>query len=308
VLCDEVIGVIGDRVILLSTIEEELQAMESSEPGDWTDARRKQEAWGILGRIARDEIWVQYGKVIGGQSPEQFKQATDRIVAERMAEQEQRYGSFTRMTEELGNIGVSRSSVESQVRNQLLSEIGQWNALGQLSQRSNLMLTPKRMRRYFDENQELFAVKGEVTFARMWFDVEMSGVQECMANAAKAWAEPDAEPDEIALRFGGRFRGLDSVQEGPEDNHAEAIREFVLNSPEGAISKPILLGTKYRLLKVMEKTSAEQKAFQDPEVQEFIRDRLQRMQMTETKMRVIERNSSKLLIWPPQLRRELMGR
>lgn len=306
--CDKVIGVIGDQVILLSSIEEELRVLEELDPRPWNQARREEETWRLLRDIARKEIWVQYGKVIGGESPEQFKQATDRIVAERMAEEEQRYGSFTRMTEELGNIGVSRSSVESQVRSQLLSDIGQWSAMGQLSQRSNLMVTPKAMRRFFDENPELFAIQGEVLFARMWFRADMDGVEECMANAALAWGDPEAEPDEIAARFGGRFRGMDSVQAGPEDQHAEAIREFALNAEEGAISKPILLGGTYRLLKVLDKTLAENKPFEDAEVQEYCRQRLQERQMAETKMNVIERNSAKLLIWPPRLRRELMGR
>ena len=307
-LFDKVIGIIGDRVILASTIDEELRAIEESGT-PMNDRERQDRGWNILMRIAREEIWVQYANIIGGENPEEFKQYIDRLVARRMTEAEQSYGSFTRFNEELGNIGESFGEIESEFRNQVLSSIGRSSALGQPSQRSPLMVTPKAMRRYFDENPENFSIQGEAEFAWMTFSSDDDAkVSELMAAAAMAWAKEEADPEQIAGQFGGRFRGMDQVRDDPDDHHAEPIKSFVLAARLGEVSQPIRLGRSYRLLKVTARTHAEEETFADPKVQARILLILKERKFRQAQNRVIQQKSGNLLIWPLELRDALTRR
>lgn len=299
-LFDKVIGVIGDQVILWSTIEEELRAIEESGT-PMTYSERNDRRMRILVTIARNEIWVQYGKVIGGQSPEEFKAVLDRYVAERMAEQQQRFGSFTRFDEELRNIGDSRSSLETRLRNKLLSDYGRSNAPGQ---RSPLMVTPKEIRRYFDQNPERFSIQSTADYERMFFPLDLADVDQRMAAAAEAWAKDGADPEQIAAQFGGRVRAGGQVL----DDHADSIKSFALNASPGQVSQPIRLGRYYWLYKVTSRTYAREELFTDPEVQKRIKFRLREQMSMEARNRVIQQNGATLLIWPPELRNALNGR
>lgn len=304
VLFDRVEGIIGDQVILKSSIDDELRAQEESGT-PMTASERQDRARIILTGIAQDEIWVQYGKVIGGQSPEQFKAYEDRYVAEKMAEQEQRFGSFTRFNEELGNIGESRGALESQIRTRLLSDIGKQQALGGPRQRSPLMVTPKAMRRYFDQHPEQFSIQNLADYEWMYFPANAGDSVARMAKAATAWANEAADPEQIATQFGGRFRGTGQVLDDPDDDTADAIKNFALTASPGQISSPILLGRNYRLYKVTHRTLARKLRFSDPEVQKRIQLELRTKQLREIQNRVIQQNSAKLLIWPPRLRAAL---
>ena len=307
---DEVIGIIGDRVILQSAIDRELE--DRFVDRKMTAQERELEKRRIMFAIARDEVWVQYGKVLGQQAPDAFEEAVQHHIDAYMQEEQNRYGSFTRMTEELESIGSSYQSVQESYRNKLLSDIARNQALGnRVRDKIPLLVTPREMLRYFKKNRRMFEASSVADIAWVSFPTrdDPEGTVARAQEAAEAWRRPPAagevELDErdLAQRFNGipLPPSVEIRPDDPEDSRADFLKTFAAEQPEGTVSDPILRGTNYLVLKLVLKVDRAERKFTDPLVQSEIRNLLADQKMQVLHGRILVRNSQKLLVWPEWL-------
>ncbi|MBI5852088.1 MAG: hypothetical protein HZB39_13830, partial [Planctomycetes bacterium] len=77
---DRVRAVVGDRVILESTMRRELAAQTAQAGHELTPQERRRAEDEIVRALAREEIWVQIGKIIGRDDPLAFERQVDSLV------------------------------------------------------------------------------------------------------------------------------------------------------------------------------------------------------------------------------------
>src|SRR5690606_4200270 len=189
--------------ILRSTIERELRATFRGEEVDRVTQERARAE--IVRAIAREELWIQIGKVIGREDPELFEQQIRGLVDQYMREEEDRYGSYTRMIEELRELDTSWQSIAEQKRREILGQSARQHAISQrYRQGFNLLVTPREMLDYFETHAQEFAAQDSADVQALSFPKGETGAAERAAAAAAAWRTGGGPAAEIAARHGGR--------------------------------------------------------------------------------------------------------
>lgn len=298
---DAVIGVIGDRVILQSTIDAELRARTQGRTLD--DLERKRLENDALREIAREEIWVQYGKVLGQQAPEAFEEIIERETEKKVDELVALYGSFAKTNEELEAIGTSLPEMRESYRKELLRDIAHNEAVvKRIRNQIPLLVTPHEMREYYDSHAADFAARTEADIAWVSFPARDEEHAARVVQAAAAWRSDGSTAEDLAERFGGvAMPTAERVRPVAEDPRAEFLRAFARDGQEGDVSEPLRIRGNYFLLRIARKLDQPERGFDDPTVQQEIRRILSDRSYEDLNMRVMMRNSQKLLVWPSWL-------
>jgi hypothetical protein len=296
---DGVVGVIGDRVILASTIERELEQQPIE--GDAIQRQRARDA--ILIDIAREEVWVQIGKVIGREDPEAFEQQIRQLLDEYKREQVDRYGSFTRMSQELEALGRTWQSLEDEQRNRILGDSARQQAIRQrFSEGLHLLVTPREMAEFYRTNAAQFAARDSADLAWISFPRTEPGAEQRAADAAAAWRVEDIGERDLAGRFGGvALRPNLDVRPTAEDRHAAFLKDFARDGAEGDVLGPVVRGSSLFVVKMIRKQSQPAMAFEDPAVQDAIRQSLVRQRISSLELGVLNWKAREILRIPPDI-------
>lgn len=295
---DKVRGIIGDRVILQSTIDSEI-ADRTEEQLEEAERRRLERD--ILREIARDEIWVQYGKVLGQQAPEAFEQAIEREVQKRIDALIQLYGSYTKANQELAEDGLSIAGRRAQIRKELLSTIAQQEAVvKRIRDQVPLLVTPREMLHYFENHPDEFAARTEADVAWVRFTPRETdeASRTHVTTAIEAWRLNDGTADDLAKRFGGVAMTIANIRPIEDDPRAEFLKQFAAAAAEGEISEPRQFGRFWGMLKLVRKVDQRERTFADQSVQDEIREQLATRRFDELNRQILFENAEQLFVWP----------
>lgn len=301
VLIDGVRAVIGDRVILQSTVQREMARQYADQ--ELTDDERTRLEFDIVREIAKEEIWVQIGKVIGNQDPEEFEETIDSLVQDYLDEQVQEYGSFARMDEELRATQTSWQTLAQEQRAKILRDSARQHAIRErFKDGIALLVTPRELREYYDANPGAFEADEYADLAGIMFPPGRDVAQRAAAAVA-AWREdPLATPAGLAERFGAiEMRPMPHVRQGSENSLRAEVKQFALLGVDGEVSEPIGFDGKFMVLKVLNKQSQPARAFDDINTQNLIRRFLVDRKMRMLEARILTWKFEKIMTWPPQL-------
>lgn len=306
---DGVRVIIGDRVILQSTLEREIRSqieamgMASNTPLAREDELRIRDQ--VMTRFARDEVWIEYGKSLGERDPKQFEQAIDSEVDSQLKDEIRASGGMLQFDRDVGDLGTSWTDLRRQKRNSILTQIAKRNAIAPLINNQGLLVTPREIRAYFDEHPEQFSQPETADIQRIGFSIERdpAATQARVQEAAVAWRAGTMSASQIAKQYGGiALETQRDVRPGDADERSKELKNFAATHKIGEVSDPIRSGRKFfTLLRVEAKTEAIEVAFTDPLVQMRIRERLAEIHYVDWQNDVLRRKRRNIYTWPPAL-------
>ncbi|MBK8978869.1 MAG: peptidyl-prolyl cis-trans isomerase [Planctomycetes bacterium] len=298
-LLDRVKAIVGDRVILESSVQRQLERNVGDAP--LTPEERARAEREIVRELAREEIWVQVGKRIGAENPEQTQALVDGMVRDYLDERIQEYGSFTQMDRELSAAGTSWQALVEERRATILRQSAWDIALrSRFEDGPQLLVTPREMARYYRANPEQFAALDSADLAWIAFD---AGQQDAAARAAAAWRGNElAEAQDIAREFGGTAMPVRrDIRQSADDATREFMKAFVREHAVGDVSEPLAVGRNLFVLKLVRKISRPAMSFDDALTQQAIRKALVRMRLRELEDRILRWKSQSIPTAPREL-------
>jgi hypothetical protein len=298
-LLDGVVGVIGDRVILSSAIEREVEAGTAGRELSPDERKRAEEE--VLRAMAREEIWVQIGKVIGRDDPAMFEGQIRMLLEEYKREQVERYGSFTRMSEELEALGLTWQTLEDEQRNRILGDTARQSALGQRFRDGvQLLVTPREMFDFYRDNPDEFAARLVADLAWISFPKSEPDAAEQAAGAAAAWKGSNDADRDIAARFGGiAMRPALGVRPIDDDPRAPFLKDFAREGAEGDVLGPLDRGSSLFVVRVLRKIDQPALRFEDAGVQTAIRRSLIERRIRGLESQVLAYKARQIMRIPP---------
>ncbi len=300
VLIDGVRAVIGDRVILQSTVQREMARQYADQ--ELTEAERTRLEFDIVREIAKEEIWVQIGKVIGSQDPEEFEETIDSLVQDYLDEQVQEYGSFARMDEELRATQTSWQTLAQEQRAKILRDSARQHAIRErFKDGISLLVTPRELREYYDANPETFEAVERALVAGVLFRPTRD-VEQRAASAAAAWrADPLLTRENVAERFGGNAMQVMEVNRDSIGSLIPPVTDIAREGTTGTVSEPTPYRGNILVLKILDKQSRAAMAFDDINTQNLIRRFLVDRKMRDLEGRILQWKFEKIQTWPPEL-------
>ena len=250
VTLDEVIAVVGGRLIWLSDVEAEFDAIVSGQEssGALLSDRDKQF---LRNRILRNKVQnhtLAHGAMtLGFATPEQVESLVQEYAREEEEDLIRQFGSIGGVVEELGHQDQTWASYQNDKRETNLTNLA-WNRSVALRLNNQLTLFPtkKSMREYYAQHVETWvhgpvATLDVVAFLPTRINGNGNGasLEERADGASRAWND-GLSAEEVAERFGGvPARG--TWEFGPDlaDARAPFYRQFALGNPEGTVSRPI---------------------------------------------------------------------
>lgn len=302
---DRVIGVFGDEAILNSMVRVELNSRLSGMANSGRDLS-PQELAAVRSRILfamlEDRALAHSAANLPGSTPEKVDQIVNHLLEDRQRQEEQRAGSLNRLTEELGIIGQTWSSFREAEETRLRAELAQQQSL-QLRYRDRfaLMVTPQEVRRFFDENPEMFArvAQADVEIVTLEIGADPQASLAVAQALAKAWrAEPHAAVEMAAAYGGTAMAPRENVRDIETDANVPELKSFAANNPEGAVSEPIRRGSRWWVLRIAARTEGRDDSFDDPAVQAFILGLLVEQKIQAVNQRLIRKGQDKFRAVP----------
>ena len=301
---DRVRAVVGDRVILESTIRRELAAQTAQAGHELSPQEKRRAEDEIVRALAREEIWVQIGKIIGRDDPLAFERQVDSLVQDYMDEQQERFGSFARMNEELGALGTSWQALRSEQRQRILRDTARSFAIGQRFRDGFLLVvTPEETANYYRDHPADFAAleSGDVA----WISIP-AGAPDSKTRAEQAaaeWRAGTVAAAELAQRFGGialaECKGV--RPDRADDPRPAMIKDLVRDGVAGEVRGPHERGESLFVTKLVAKNSQPALSFDDLRVQEAIRSKLVNDHLRRLEGEILGWKANQLLVWPANL-------
>ena len=145
-LFDGVRGIIGDRVILHSTLEQEARIRLGSET-DISKQRAAREA--LIREIQYEETLIDYGRSITQQQgPGESEEWIDEVVESRLRDEIRRSGGLLQRDQELGTLGTTWAEIRRRERDRIFESVARQKLFEPLSHNQGLMVTPRAIREY----------------------------------------------------------------------------------------------------------------------------------------------------------------
>jgi len=299
-LFDRVIGVFGDKAILESSIRSELIAQVKgfeSENRRLTADEIAHMRRSILSQKLREEALAQGARTMPGNSREKVDQIVNHYLDDNTRQEVERAGSLNQLTQELGVLGKTLESVNEARRTELLGVIArQENLRRKWRDRFALAVTPNEIRAYYLEHIEQFAEPASADLEVI--AVPAAGGKEASLAAAKKaaemWRETHKTVSEVAEQVGGVALDLRrKVTSAKADPRPAEIKAFATSAGDGEVSEPILRGNAYWVLRVASRRSGRKDAFEDPDVQAWILNKLVTARINAESENLILKNSQK---------------
>jgi hypothetical protein len=278
VLVDAVAATVNDSPIMLSTVmiaANDLIAQEARRIGGPVPPaivhRRQRE---MLEKEIMRHRMAQSAKTFGPLTPAQVEQLLDEQIERDRDDQMRDLGGLGLYTAELARSGRTWLTQLREERIDKLERFAQELAVGRrLSRQTNLYVTPRMLREAYEIRKDQFVHAAEASIAQIAF-LGPDG-KERAAAAAAAWrADPKLDPRQVAQKGNGMV-----ISVLPADQLSaqfQALREFALAGPEGAVSEPIAIGDaaqpQWNIAKIVRFRAAANDRFEDPKVQRTLRE------------------------------------
>lgn len=339
---DSVVALVGDRAILASTIDQMLTAYLVAErttfetklaleqpPDRPLAAAEVERRWQRhMPPEQREALWVQFlkqkieeahiaesAKTLGNAPPEQVQRQIDAYLEDYMNRETAQFGGVNEYTTQLNMLGKSWKSVEEEQRLKYMRSMALWLGVNRrLHEQHTLFVTPKEMRRYYDEHRAEFVVPAAADVAMLAFAIEtpspdgepepeaIAAARDRASAAAAAWRGRDATLDVVRSAHGGSGQVI-QVLDSPQDPRRGFIKEFATKAAEGEVSEPLRQGGSFLVLKLVTRRSGRNDAFDDPAVQERILEKLKDREEGELRQRFLQRQRPTVQRFPVPLPR-----
>lgn len=308
---EQVAAIVGNEVILHSTIDSQVHGWLRSQVGARIDDPQQIEALyrQILGDSVRRSMLAQTARTLGAYDPDQVEDYVEHAVREREAEEVERSGSYSRFVQQLHEANLSWDLIAAEERTKTLQQFAEQQvAYGLVGARRYLLFTPREMRDYYNDNIEDFTIEARTDVASVAF-ADAATAEE----AAAAWAKEDLAAEQIESRFGGILsqvysgdRGFPQLAEGEappaNDDRAAFLWEAAQTQAVGtARSVPVGAGT--WVVKVIQRIEGSRREFLDRSVQREIRETLGQRFTTNLRYAAIRRAQRRIHVWAPELGR-----
>ena len=298
---DGVLGIIGDKVVLESSIAVELQAqIDGAENAGRRVTQEMKGLWRyqILQRRLDSEALAQGARTMRDVTRDQVDRIVDQKVQEFVRQEEEKAGSVNQLTQELGFLGQTLESIEEDRRTRLMGEIAHQQYIARRYQDSwALAVTPSEMRRFYQENRSQFVSDSST-------DLEIVAIpggadaEAAMAHAraaAKSWREPRRSATEVAEEFTGvALDPRQRVRNTEDDPHATPIKEFAGSAKQGDVSEPIQRGNSFWILRATWVHAARSGLFEDPKIQSLIQRQLALTLIEQDRLNLIDSQRQKI--------------
>jgi hypothetical protein len=301
VLVDAIVATVNDGAITLSELrnaaEPSIRAQAAQRP--LTDANIRDFYQQALDKLINKHRLAQAAKTFGVFTPEQIEMFFQRELAHQQQEQLRDFGSFPAITAELKRQGKTWPTVQSEKRVDIMSRFAEEFAVYmRLQKQSNLYLTPRMLRETYERERHLF-VHGAAAIVSI---VVFRG-DDARANAEKAaaeWREQEIDGQQLAAHYPGAIALSDKAADSlaPE---LDAIKTFALAGPVGNVSPPFESDGAVRIAKITAHVPEENGRFEDPEVQDKLRNQCDRTVFDEFLGQALERAAFRTEVWESDL-------
>lgn len=233
---------------------------------------------------------------------QQLAGAVERMKLEQQDRSIQETGGVIRWREELRLAGDTPEALRLREQEQeLAGYMMQYDPATQEGGREYL-ITPAEMRRYFDENTDLFNQPAKVDLALARFRSREDAVA-----AAEFWRTIPLDPtdtgyqlQELEKRWPGTITELKPQPQGKDDRMGWLL-EFGSKAALAEVSEPIQKGSGFWLLRVIVKREEIHQNFADRNVQQRIRRDLATLHFRELRKRNLARYARTSVSWAPTL-------
>jgi hypothetical protein len=297
VLVDAIVATVNDGAITLSELRTlaagRIRSAEAK--GPLSGAARESIAQQALGELIDKHRLAQAAKSFGVFTPEQIEMFFQRELAHQQQEQLRDFGSFPAITAELKRQGKTWGTVQGEKRVDIMSRFAKEFAVYmRLQKQSNLYLTPRMLRETYERDRHLF-VHGAAALVSI---VVFRG-NDARASAEKAaaeWREQEIDGQQLAAHYPGAIALSDKTADSlaPE---LDAIKTFALAGPIGNISPPFESDGAVRIAKITAFVAEENGRFEDPEVQDKLRNRCEQSVFDEFLAQALERAAFRTEVW-----------
>ncbi len=283
VLLDRVLGVIGDKAILESSIRGEIESRIAGYRASHQGADPPREE---VERLQRDlllslnqtEAMAQAARTMRGTTPQNVDRLFEEISEEFQRERVERAGSLNKYQQELGLLGKTWDSVREEKRTETLVLLAeQQNLANRYRDQLALMVSPQEMLRYYRENVGLFVDVASADLEVMAFSTagDAQAASARAQEAAAVWRAEALSAQELAARFGARvLEPQTGVRNDDDDPRAPEIKAFAGAAQEGDVSAPLPRGDYLWILRCVRRRDARHDRFEDPEVRARLLDML----------------------------------
>ena len=312
-LLDRVMMTIDNRVILLSEVEETYIATLTSRMrgGMQFDARLRMRLFQqVRMKFLSSAVQAQSAWSIPGASPERIQQIVESELARKRQEQIKRFGSVNnllRQEQDSGWMGSSQFIRDRRETEDILFNLARQDFLARFRDRRALMITPRAMRAHYQQRAPELRTASTTLLALVRFSIgaeDEAKVRATALSASKKWKTTAETGQQVASAFGGDSLADQEVTKASAKKLQPFIQTFVDGAKEGEVSAPTLHDEAFWVLKIVSQTAAEEFHWNDPRVQNLLREELVRLETDRMLIR-LERDQEKTLkIWPPLGRRQ----
>lgn len=287
VLIDRVVATVNDSAILWSALRTNTYGRLRSIEARVGSVRQED-----IERVSREELenlidrhtMAQAAKTLGVVAPEQIENLFRRELERDEQEQIRDFGSHQAWNQALQNSNRTWQNYVSEQRVDKLAKYAeQFSVDLRLQQQASLFLTPRMLRETYEREKSRFVSPAEALVALVTF----SGPDraEHAAAAAATWQVQDISSRELAALYPNAL---------PADNLlasslVPALGTWALAGPQGRVSEPIANGDKLQVAKIVDYRPERNGRFEDPEVQENLRNLCRRGVIEELRRQTLER-------------------
>jgi hypothetical protein len=299
---DGVVATVNDASILRSQVRTlaapRLRALRAEQ------RVRPQEAIALERAVAEQEI-ARHQLALAAKSFATATLTPDRIEeylrsnAERDRQQQvAELGSLTAFSEELKRVGRTWQTQQAERRIDQLHDLAEDLAIGRrLGGQTRSFLTPTMLRRAYETHIENFVSPARAAIVQVRFRGPDAEAQ--ATAAAAAWRQEAIDARTLA----GRYPGALPVSIELNANNLAAdlapLQGFALAGPEGAVAAPLALpGGGFVVAKVNRFVAASNRGFDDPEVQQSLRNQCTEDLIAELRATAQRTAAQRTEVWP----------
>ena len=298
---DGVIAMVGDRAILHSTIRAEVGAGIAGllgARGSVNLSRTVELAKKALQQHLHTEVQAQSARLTDSLTPSELKEMLNAELQRYLNDMIADFGSYNSYLDALEATQTTWEEVAQRHTDLVLQQRSAAqlyaNVMSRSGSRTNLWVTPREMRRYYDEHRSEWRQSRSAEVERVLFqDQDPAKAQAKAAAAAEAWRANQAlDPEALAASHDGTARAAWHVDEKAE--LAPFVKAFAAEGKPMQVSEPTGGNGAYWVMRLRKVQEAIDMPFSDPRVQKAITRKLADAELFRMQERMFERNSTSL--------------
>lgn len=304
-LVDQVVATVNDSTIMLSELRTSaagrVRAMEISLGQRLSSTDIQAVFRATLESLIENHSMAQAAKTFGVATPEQVEQLFQTEMDREKQNMVREMGSVQRVSSELQRQGRTWQTYVEEQRVEKMADFARDFAINmRMQKQGNLFLTPRMLRETYEReqrNSQRFDHGARAQVALVVF--QGPDAQKTAQQAAEVWRSEELTSRQLAARFPGAT-GLDDMQ---ASSLRPELEQFALAGPLNAVSAPQTADTAVQLAKVVAFDPPSHGRFEDPDVQETLRQICLQGVRREFEEQAIRRARQRTEVWvAPQYR------